>query len=109
MKNRPIWVQEIIDNENIFKKDKYPLFSDEEKISYWGAGLHRGMRWQAESGYDEYAIYTQHWLEGVLAQEPRFMELLPNIYSLWGASFDSEKVDTIIQRLYKQINLLNKE
>ncbi|NDV65977.1 hypothetical protein [Bacteroides sp. 224] len=86
-----------------FWSEEYSQMSFSDKIKYWGAERHQSMRWQEESGYPVEWLYTRKWLEEMLEIEPDFMKMLPDIYNMWGMSFDSEKIDKVIQELYKEI------
>lgn len=100
---RPDWVQKLFDNENIFWTNEYPKKSHDEKVKYWAGILFKSMREQEESGLKIYAIYTEKWLKSTLEREPRFLEMLPNIYNIWGGMFDSGKVDRIIHEHLKRL------
>ncbi|MTH15803.1 hypothetical protein [Flavobacterium sp. LC2016-01] len=82
---------------------EYNLLSKEEQVKYWAGGLFRSMRMQEESRQNPYAIYSENWLKETLKLEPNFIEMLPEIYNVWGGMFDVNKVDNIIQRLFKNI------
>lgn len=86
-----------------FLKEEYILFDDQKKAEYWGGNLFRSMRSQEESGLSPYAIYNEHALKEILEQEPKFLDLLPLIYRIWGGMFDADKVDRIIQKHLKNI------
>lgn len=103
--NRPDWVQDLFDDENNFWKEEYPKKTKEEKAKYWAGGLFQSMRWQEESNQNPYSIYSENWLRDALKTDPDFLELLPFIYNVWGGMFDTSKVDRIIQRLLKKINV----
>jgi len=103
MKKRPDWVQSLFDEENNFWKNEYPSKSNEEKAKYWASGLFRSMREQEEVNQSPYAIYSENWLRETLNADPNFLELLPQIFNVWGGMFDACKVERIIQRHLKNI------
>ena len=86
-----------------FWNEEYPLKSLEEKAKYWAGGLFQSMRMQEENNQNPYSIYSENWLRETLKTDPNFLELLPQIYNVWGGMFDANKVDIIIQRHLKTI------
>jgi len=50
----------------------YAGYSIDEKIGFWSERLNRGMRIQAESGLDEYIMYTPLWHKTMKRIEPDF-------------------------------------
>lgn len=101
---RPEWVQKLFDEESIFWKNEYSIKPEEEKVRFWSASLHKSMRTQEESGLDPYVFYTDDWLKSTLAREPRFIEMLPKIYDMWGGMFDDKKVNGIIHKLLENMH-----
>jgi hypothetical protein len=89
-----------------FWKEEYPELPTEEKAKYWAGGLFQSMRMQEESRLNPYSIYSENWLRETLKLEPNFLELLPQIYNVWGGMFDASKVDRIVS---KHLKTLNKE
>ena len=85
-------------------EDEYVKLSTREKIDTWASSLFRSMRTQEESGSNPYIIYSQRWLKETLEREPEFMQLLPEIYRVWGGMFDSNKVDNKIKKLFSTLN-----
>ena len=83
--------------------DEYPKLSLDGKAKFWAGQMHRSMRWQSESGLNPYSIYSESGLIEILKFDPNFMQLLPRIYNIWSGTFDSEKVDRIMQKQYKNI------
>ncbi|RAV97975.1 hypothetical protein [Pseudochryseolinea flava] len=59
--NIPDWVKDLLDDEDQFWISIYPSYSFDERVLHWSGSLHRRMRWQEESGYDPYAIYSKAW------------------------------------------------
>lgn len=66
------------DMEDEFKKadlfwtQTYSNYSVDERIRYWAGTLRQQMRFQAESGLDEYAMFNKGWYEWVKGKEPDF-------------------------------------
>lgn len=87
-----------------FWNEDYPKLSNEEKAKYWAGGLFRSMRMQEESNQNPYSIYSENWLRETLKNEANFLELLPQIYNIWGGMFEADKVDRIIRKHLKNIN-----
>lgn len=44
---------------------KYLEKDYDERVKYWAGNLGRQMRWNVESGFDEYAVFSKPWLEEV--------------------------------------------
>ncbi|MCI4669208.1 MAG: hypothetical protein MRZ79_13820 [Bacteroidia bacterium] len=55
--------------------------NQEERVRYWSGQLHQQMRWNGESGLDEYAIFTKNWLEEVRKFEPNIESILEQVFS----------------------------
>ncbi|MBN8720512.1 MAG: hypothetical protein J0H85_13755 [Sediminibacterium magnilacihabitans] len=58
----------------------YPGYNFEEKVRFWEAVLNRQMRRQAESGLDEYAIYSPSWYVAIKRIEPAFDEIMDKVF-----------------------------
>jgi len=69
------WKKNIID-EKLFWRDIYPKYSFDEKVSYWSQTLNQQMRWQAESGLDEYTIFSRDWYISVKGIEPNIDRII---------------------------------
>lgn len=65
-------LQKQIDNINSFWITIYPKYTFDERIRYWAGTLRQQMRFQAESGLDEYAMFNKGWYEWVKGKEPDF-------------------------------------
>lgn len=67
--------------------------SYEDRLKYWSGQLHQQMRWNAESGYDAYAIFSKDWLSEVKKYEPRIEEMLESIMdSYWANYWDTNEI-----------------
>ena len=65
--------------DNFWKKE-YKKFSFEQKVDYWAGELNRQMRWQAESGLDEYAIFTPSWYKNIKSKESSFDKIMDKVF-----------------------------
>jgi hypothetical protein len=63
-----------------FWKEVYPKFSFEEKVSHWAGTLDRRMRWNADSGADEYAIFSAKWYATTKEDEPDIDRIIDSIF-----------------------------
>lgn len=88
---------------NNFWNVEYPNLSIEERTKYWAGDLFRIMRWQEESQNNPYIIFSESWLRETIKLEPNIIEMLPQIYNIWGGMFDANKVDRIIQKHLRNI------
>jgi hypothetical protein len=89
----PDWVKNLLTDEDIFWNQKYPLLTKEEKIRHWSGTLHRQMRWNAESGYDPYAIYSPEKLIEITKVENNFIEFLEIIFNNhWKGQWDDIEI-----------------
>jgi hypothetical protein len=96
------FIEEIENEENKYWHEEYPELSKEERVKMWAGNLYRNMREQLESGLNPYEIYTKNMLKDTLEKEPNFIEMLPEIYSIWAEMFDSDKIDRKIKGLIKK-------
>lgn len=65
--------------EELFWKNEYPKKSFNQKVEFWNGILHRQMRWQGESGYDEYLIFNKDWYVKTIHQDPEFERVFDNL------------------------------
>ncbi len=79
----PEWVKEIRADEEKFWAETYANYSFDQKVSHWSGSLHRSMRWNGESGYDEYAIYSPEWHAAVLEIEPEIDRIMDEVFTRW--------------------------
>ena len=87
-KDLPEWVRELKADEEKFWAETYPAYSFEEKVKHWSGSLYRQMRWNGESGYDEYGIYSPEWHAAVLALEPEIDRIMDELFDRrWGSSW----------------------
>jgi len=59
--------------------EQYLNKSYEDRVKYWSGSLHQQMRWNGESGVDEYAVFSKAWLSEVKKYEPRIEEILDDV------------------------------
>ena len=79
-KNMDDELQRQIDRISNFWKDEYPYYSIEKKIGYWSGTINQQMRWQAESGLNEYAIFSPRWYKWAKEQEPEFDKIIDEVF-----------------------------
>lgn len=84
-------------NEKIFWKDQYPNFSVDDKIKYWLANIHHGMRIQGEGTSDPYSEFSKEWYEDVKKKESDFDSIFEKVVPKLGFEFDW-------QEYYKRIS-----
>lgn len=87
--------------EKAFWKDTYPKKSYTEKLQYWGSGLHRRMRWNGESGLDEYAVFSKRWLTETKKVEPQIKQILKDLATKywWNAyGWEWEKIEAALRQ-----------
>ncbi len=75
---------------------EYLAKSTQEKAIYWGSAMHGSMRSQAESGYDEFAFFSNDWIKSMHRHESDFLPIMELIYANWAGQWD---VKTIRQRI----------
>ncbi|MCK0097540.1 hypothetical protein MWU60_18330 [Yoonia sp. F2084L] len=67
-----------------------------QKAALFGDAVHRSMRSQAESGYDELAYFSEDWIKSMQHHEPDFLQIMERIYANWAGQWD---VQAIRQRI----------
>lgn len=67
-----------------FWENEYPQKSFDDKIKYWSGKFGRQIRFNGESGFDEYAVFSYkdycNWKE----HEPQIDDLLPKVLKVLG-------------------------
>ncbi len=97
-------ISEIRQEEKIFWEEEYPCKTREDKISHWASKMFRSMRTQTEIGQDPYDLYKGNWLKEVLKVEPDFISFLPEIFKVWTNVWDTEKVQSNIDIMRKELD-----
>ncbi len=64
---------------NKFWAEEYPLKSSEEKIDFWAGNIHRQMRWNAESGFDEMDIFSKADYENWKLKDPDIDQIIYSV------------------------------
>lgn len=78
-------------------KPEYQNLSFDQKVSLWSGDLHQSMRWQGESGYDEYAIFSRAWYLAVKEGEPGFDEIMDQVFEkMWKGYWSREEYENRI-------------
>ncbi|WP_143774175.1 hypothetical protein [Niastella vici] len=80
-----------------FWLEEYPHFTIDEKIKYWLASIHRGMRTQGEATADEYSEFSAAWYQHVKEKEPDFDSLFEKVVPLLGFYFDWKEYEKRIK------------
>lgn len=106
-KNRPdLHEAVVLELEKIFKplrlasltedlrKPEYQNLSFDQKVAQWSGNLHQSMRWQGESGYDEYAIFSRAWYLAVKEGEPQFDKIMDRVFETkWKGYWSREEYE----------------
>ena len=72
---------------------EYQQMSYEERVRYWSGALHQQMRWNVESGVDEYGFYSKKWLEQTKEMEPQIESILEDVFKIyWKNYWDIKKI-----------------
>ena len=77
--------KEYEEETRIFWKKEYPSYSREEKVRYWLASIHRGMRTQGEATGGEYSEFSSDWYTWVKSVEPNFDDIFKEVVPFYGA------------------------
>lgn len=78
-KKRPDWVQKMYEGQVYFDKEIYPKMSYSEKVDFWTTTIHQHFRWQGESGYDQYSMFTPEWYAEMIAETPDFDKIMEEV------------------------------
>lgn len=89
--------------ENRIQKEKalkeYLSKSYEDRVKYWSGNLHQQMRWNAESGFDEYAVFSKDWLDEIKKYEPRIKEILDDVIkNYWKNYWNADKIKEALKK-----------
>jgi len=71
-----------------FWSDEYPGYSVDEKVKYWLASIHHGMRMQGEATGDQYSEFSAEWYKYVKLKEPAFDMIFEKVVPLLGFDFN---------------------
>lgn len=77
----------------LFWAKEYPSYSREQKVSYWLASVHHGMRTQGEATADEYSEFSLEWYDWVKSVEPKFDAIFKSVVPLLGFDFDWDEYE----------------
>jgi len=65
----------------------------DEKVAYWSGQLHPDMRWNGESGVDEYDVFSKEWLTSTRELEPQIDRILEDVFETkWKGYWDVEEI-----------------
>jgi hypothetical protein len=81
----------------LFWREEYPRFTIDEKVKYWLASVHHGMRTQGEATADEYSEFSTKWYQNVKAKEPDFDLIFEKVVPLLGFDFDWKEYEKRIK------------
>ena len=73
--------------EELFWQNEYAAKSFAERAAYWASSMFRHVRWQSESGLDEYAGFSPEWYEFAKSREPDFDKILAFIFEHYKGEF----------------------
>jgi hypothetical protein len=79
---------------------RYAGYTFEEKVEFWKSALHRQMRKQAESGFNEYDIFSYQWYQAVIKLEPQFELIMAQVFK--SAVFEEWNRDEFLSRIKKK-------
>ena len=65
-----------------FWSEEYPKKTFDQKVSYWSGSLHRQMRWNVESGFDEMAVFSKSDYECWKEKEPLIDTILVQVIKI---------------------------
>lgn len=83
-------------NKDIIEYQKKPY---SEKVKFWSGNLHQQMRWNGESGYDEYAVFSKQWLESTKGFEPQIEKILDDVIEkYWKNYWDVKKIKEALKK-----------
>ena len=87
-------------NSNREKEIKqYQVKSYDAKVKFWSGNLHQQMRWNGESGLDEYAVFSKEWLEEAKKIEPKIEQILEDVVKrYWRNYWDIDKIREALKR-----------
>lgn len=93
------------EREELFWKTEYAAKNFEERAAYWASTMFRHMRWQSESGLDEYAGFTPEWYEFGKRRDPEFDKILSFIFRRYKSEFDYQgySPDEILSRCQNRL------
>lgn len=97
------------EGQSDFWGNEYPRLSAEEKVNFWTADIHRGMRAAGEYGLDEYSMFTAEWYDRVLKNEPNFDKIMLEVIPMLGMMIDPVQYYSALEKplppKYKKTNL----
>ncbi|HEX8250629.1 MAG TPA: hypothetical protein VF599_20820 [Pyrinomonadaceae bacterium] len=90
--------------EELFWKNEYAAKDFAERAAYWSSSMFRHMRWQSESGLDQYAGFSPEWYEFAKSREPDFDKILDFIFERDKGEFDYQDCSPaeILRRIGKK-------
>ncbi|WP_299332895.1 hypothetical protein [uncultured Psychroserpens sp.] len=91
------FLKKIIDDQNKFWLEEYTKLNRQEKVKYWLATTHKGMRTQGESFADEYSEFSKKWYDHANVVEPDFDSIFKEAMNDIGFEFDWEEYNKRIQ------------
>lgn len=108
MENKSSFLKEMEKFElemNRFWKKEYPKMTHKDKVAYWLASTHKGMRTQGEALGDEYSEFSKEWYETNKQIEPDFDSIFKEAMKNIGFDFNwSEYNKRITKKWYLKKN-----
>ena len=80
--------QQAKEKEELFWANEYNNYSYEQKVQYWLANIHHGMRVQGEATGDDYSEFSLEWYKNVKSKEPDFDLIFKKVVSSLGFDFN---------------------
>jgi len=80
--------------EELFWETEYRAKTFEQRAAYWVSVMFRHMRWQSESGLDEYAGFDPEWHAYATRRDPEFEQILLFIFERYKDEFEYQDHST---------------
>jgi hypothetical protein len=84
-------IAESQNRERDFFKNEYSKYSFEQKVKYWLASIHQGMRTQKDVTGDEYSEFSNSWYLSTKKNEPEFDTIMKEVVLKLGFEFNWEE------------------
>lgn len=86
------------EKERLFWIDEYSNYSIENKVQYWLANIHHGMRMQGEATADPYSEFSAEWYDFVKSKESDFDFIFSEVVPRLGINFNWDEYNKRIKR-----------
>jgi hypothetical protein len=86
------------EKERLFWIDEYPNYSIDNKVKYWVANIHHGMRMQGGATNDPYSEFSEEWYEYVKSKENDFDFIFGEVVPRLGIDFNWDEYNKRIKK-----------